>query len=115
MNFTDFRGKILAFLIADVGITTLVATTSIHFASPASLENPVYPCITVQVRRGSQDGEVHQRFPLIIGTHSEISEYEAMNIMQTVGIRLQAPIFQEVSGGIVIFPSGTPTTIYVST
>lgn len=115
MNFTDFRGKLLDFLIADAGITALVGATNIHFAEPASLQNPVYPCITVQIRRGSQDSEVYQRFPLIIGAHSEISEFEAMTIMQVVGTRLQMPIFQTASGGVIIFPSGTPTIVFVST
>ena len=114
MNFTNFRATLLDFLIADAGITALVSASSIHFAEISSLQNPSYPCITVQIRRGAQHVSIHQRFPLIIGAHSEISEYEAMTIIQAIGTRLQAPIFQAASGGVMIYPSGTPTTVWVS-
>ena len=115
-NFTSFRGAFLDFLLADNALTALVKK-NIHMQELATLHpgSIVYPCVTVRIARGLQSTVVHQRFPIIIGAHSDVSEDESISIIQTVGTRLQAPIFQTAVGNVVIFPSGTPASVYVQT
>lgn len=108
-NYGQFRVNLLHFFLADPALTALIGE-QMYFQQLATVALPLYPCVTVQTRRGSQHVSLYQEFPLILGAHSQVSQEEALGILTVLSNRVRDG--DQTGTGFVLRHDGTPTGTY---
>lgn len=87
LDFTDFKKRIRDYLLADIGVTTLVSTR-MYYGDLATLVNPIYPCVNLDVFEGRSLIAPVDRLRVTVYCSSKVSYHQADAIFDAVNSAL---------------------------